>query len=109
MSARFPARLAAAFVIATGLGACAAYMQNPPRNDDLFRNIVPGMTQEDVSRALGKPDEMMPFPMSHTVAWDYRYYDSWGYIAYMSITFGPDGRVMSKFSRRINSGGDHSR
>jgi outer membrane protein assembly factor BamE (lipoprotein component of BamABCDE complex) len=109
MSARFPARLAAAFVIAMGLGACAAYTQNPPRSDDLFTHIVPGMTQEEVSRALGKPDETMPFPMSHTVAWDYRYNDSWGYIAYMSITFGQDGRVLSKYSRRINSGGDHSK
>jgi outer membrane protein assembly factor BamE (lipoprotein component of BamABCDE complex) len=108
MSARFPARFAAVLVVAAGLGACA-YTQGPTRNDDVFRNIVPGMTQEDVSRALGKPDEMMPFPMSHTVAWDYRYYDTWGYICYMSITFGPDGRVASKISRRINSGGDHSK
>ena len=108
MSARFPARLAVALVFATGLGACA-YTQVPPRSDDVFSHIVPGMTQEDVSRALGKPDEVMPFSMSHTVAWDYRYNDSWGYIAYMSITFGPDGRVLSKYSRRINSGGDHSK
>ena len=109
MSPRFPARLAAALALATGLGGCAAYVQSPARSDDLFRPIVPGMTQEDVRRSLGAPDEVMPFPMSHSIAWDYRYYDTWGYIAYMSITFGPDGRVASKFSRRINSGGDHSR
>jgi hypothetical protein len=66
------------------------------------------MPQDEVRARLGPPDETMPFPMSRTMSWDYRYYDTWGYICYMSITFGPDQRVQSKISRRINSGADHA-
>ena len=45
----------------------------------------------------------MAFTFTH-----YRYQDTWGYIVIFSVTFGADGRVVAKLSRRVNDGGDHS-
>jgi outer membrane protein assembly factor BamE (lipoprotein component of BamABCDE complex) len=111
----FPPTLAKAIAVATLAGAtfisgCAGGPLGnggPPRNDGVFSRIQPGMTQDEVLRLLGRPDQTMRFPLSHTVAWDYRYYDTWGYMADFSVTFGPDGRAVSKISARINDGGDH--
>jgi hypothetical protein len=84
------------------LAACAA--QGPPRNDDVFARIQPGMTEAEVGALTGSPDNMMPFPMSGTNSWGFFYFDSWGYYCEFSVTFGPDGRVLSKMSRRIGDG-----
>jgi outer membrane protein assembly factor BamE (lipoprotein component of BamABCDE complex) len=81
---------------------------NPPRSDASFARIAQGMPEDEVRQLLGKPDETMHFPLSNTDAWDYRYYDNWGYLAIYSVTFGPDHRVVSMLSNRINSGGDHA-
>jgi hypothetical protein len=62
------------------------------------------MTENEVRSVLGQPDEIMAFGRSQTVAWDYRYTDSWGFLAMFSVTFGADGRVLSTFSRRLNDG-----
>ena len=87
------------------LQGCAAVMSsNEPLRDPLIERIGQGMTREDVRAILGPPDEVMPFPMSATVAWDYRYADAWGYQAMFAVTFGADGRVVSTGSRRINDG-----
>lgn len=95
----------AALAAATLAAACASAPQRP-LSDDLFRVIQPGMTQDEVRRALGAPDETMRFPLSGNVAWDYRTLDTWGYIVDFSVTFGPDGRAESRFARRVNDGGD---
>jgi hypothetical protein len=101
MPASFLALLTAC---ATGpLGSAAA----PARNDALFAQVERGMPEPAVTQLLGRPDETMRFPLSQNEAWDYRYYDGWGYMAIFSVTFGPDGRVASTISNRINSGGDH--
>ena len=97
-----------AALVAAGCAAVAA-SNEPSRSDAFFQRIAIGMTTEEVRRELGPPDESMPFPLSGSTAWDYRYTDTWGYLALYSITFGPDGRAASKFSRRINQGGDHAR
>jgi hypothetical protein len=93
------------------LGACAtgpfASTGAAPRNDALFAQVARGMPEPEVAQLLGRPDETMRFPLSRSEAWDYRYYDAWGYMAIFSVTFGPDGRVASTISNRINSGGDH--
>ena len=81
---------------------------SPARSDEVFGRIQRGMTQDDVQRLLGSPDETMSFPLSQTQAWDYRYQDTWGYIAVFSVTFDAAGRAVSTFSRRINAGGDHA-
>jgi outer membrane protein assembly factor BamE (lipoprotein component of BamABCDE complex) len=89
------------------LSACAAWNQGPVRNDALFASIQPGMTQDQVLGIAGKPDDTMPFPMSQTIAWDWRTYDTWGYYVEQSVTFNAEGIVVSKYTRRINDGGEH--
>ena len=64
------------------------------------------MTRDDTLRILGKPYQTMRFPLSGNEAWDYLYHDPWGYTASYGVTFGPDGRVASKISVRMD-GGDH--
>lgn len=93
------------------LTACAggpyASMGGPARGDALFARVERGMSEPEVAQLLGRPDETMRFPLSQNEAWDYRYYDAWGYMAIYSVTFGPDRRVASTLSNRVNSGGDH--
>jgi outer membrane protein assembly factor BamE (lipoprotein component of BamABCDE complex) len=104
------AAAATAFVAgcATGPIASLAPAGAGVRTDATFARIASGMPEAEVSELLGRPDETMRFPLSRNVAWDYRYYDTWGYLAIFSVTFGPDGRVVSTISNRINSGGDHA-
>ena len=87
------------------LAACAA--AGPVRNDDLFGQVRLGMTPEEVRKVAGPPDEVMPFPLSHSNSWGWYYWDGFGYYVLWSATFGPDGHVASTFSRRLNDGGDH--
>jgi outer membrane protein assembly factor BamE (lipoprotein component of BamABCDE complex) len=111
----FPITFAKAIAVAALAGAallcgCAgASLGNggPARSDEVFSHIYPGMTQDDVQRQIGRPDATMRFPLSNTVAWDYRYYDTWGYMAVFSVTFSPDGHALSRITTRINDGGDH--
>ncbi len=103
-------RAALAAAVGILLAACAAgsaWRAGPARSDDTFAPVRTGMTTDEVRHLLGPPDETMAFPQSQTVAWDYRYYDTWGYLAVFSVTFGSDGRAASKLSWRINMGGDH--
>lgn len=97
----------AALAAALAIAACATGNGGPVRNDDLFARVETGMTTQQVERLAGRPDETMAFPMSNTNSWGYRYQDPWGYLAIFSVTFSPDGRVVSKLSRRVNQGGDH--
>jgi outer membrane protein assembly factor BamE (lipoprotein component of BamABCDE complex) len=75
--------------------------------DDNFARVDYGMTRDDALRLLGRPDETMRFPLSNSEAWDYRYFDTWGYLASFGVTFDAQGRVSGKISRRLNDGGDH--
>ena len=70
-------------------------------NDDTFNGIRPGLTRDDILRRIGPPGETMRFSLSGNTAWDYRFVDTWGYLAVFSVTFNPDGIVMSKISRRL--------
>ena len=99
----------AALVAATLIAGCAipGGMSFAARNEALFGAIQPGMTTDEVRSRLGTPDQTMPFPRLGTTSWDYRYQDAWGYLAMMSVTFGPDGRVVGRTSQRLNDGGDH--
>ena len=99
---------AAASMAAISLVAACASPGGPVRTDATFAQVVSGMPEAEVAQMLGRPDETMRFPLSHSEAWDYRYYDTWGYLAIFSVTFGPDGRVSSTISNRVNSGGDHA-
>ena len=96
----------AGLILATALAGCAALPPDPPRSDQVFADIQVGMSQHDVQRRLGRPDETMRFSPSR-VAWDYRYTDSWGYFAVFSVTFDAAGNAVERFSWRTNDGGDH--
>jgi outer membrane protein assembly factor BamE (lipoprotein component of BamABCDE complex) len=77
----------------------------PVLNDEHFNRIQPGLTKDDILRMLGPPRETMRFSLSGNEAWDYLYVDTWGYRAIFSVTFDPNGVVVSKFSRRIERPG----
>ena len=81
----------------------------PALSEERFDLVRYGMTRDDALRLIGRPDETMKFPLSGTEAWDYLSQDAWGYLTSFSVTFGPDGRVVSRFARRINDGGDHGK
>ena len=101
----------AALVAGLVLAGCAGGFTlnaSPQRSDDMFSRIHPGMTKDEVRSLIGIPDETMAFPLSNTDSWGYQYYDTWGYMAIFSVTFDDTGHAVSKFSRRINVGGDHS-
>ena len=71
--------------------------------DDTFdREIRPGMTEQEVLRSIGPPNERMYFPLSNTHAWDYRYIDTWSYLTIFSVTFDANGVAVSKIKRRID-------
>lgn len=97
--------LAAAVLAAS----CASQPAGPMRDDALFARIETGMTQDEVLRIAGRPDQTMPFPLSRTVAWDWRTFDTWGYLVEQSVTFDASGRVVGKYARRLNDGGDHGK
>ena len=106
----FPPRVAAALILALGLGGCAGGLTaslEASRNDTLFARIAPGMSMEEVTRVLGPPDDTMKFARARTTAWDYGYQDPWGYIAIFSVTFSKERTVVSRTSNRVNTGGDH--
>ena len=69
--------------------------------DDVFDGIRAGMTEKDVLAAIGPPNRTMAFSLSNTHAWEYRYLDSWGYLAEFSVTFDANGVMVSKLKRRI--------
>ena len=94
-------------VLATTLvqGCAAVLASNEPYRNGLIPQVQQGMTQEQVRTVLGPPDEVMAFGNTQTVSWDYRYTDTWGFMAMFSVTFGvAEGRVVSTFSRRLNDG-----
>jgi outer membrane protein assembly factor BamE (lipoprotein component of BamABCDE complex) len=96
--------------VAIALASCAnsaLVARNPPLTAEQLAQVQVGMTRDDTLRLLGKPYETMRFPMSGNEAWDYPYQDPWGYMASYGVTFGPDGHVVSKISRRLSDGGDH--
>jgi hypothetical protein len=70
--------------------------------DDRFYRIVPGITRDDVLRLIGPPSETMDFPRLQQVAWEYRYQDTWGYTAFLSVMIDRQGVVVGRTTRRID-------
>ena len=64
-------------------------------------NIRPGITRDDVLRLIGPPGDAMEFPRKQQQSWEYRYRDTWGYIAFFSVDFDRNGVVVGKFKRRL--------
>lgn len=80
----------------------------PVLTDDVFRRIQPGMRREDVLRLIGPPGDTMEFPRMAQESWEYRFMDTWNYLAIFSVNFDRDGLVVSKFTRRIERDGRSS-
>lgn len=99
-------RLLLPLLVALAVAACApaapftAYGYRSLPDDAIWR-IERGQTQQQVLEMFGAPFDTMAFPRTNTTAWDYRYTDTWGYPSILSITFGADGRVVSRISQRI--------
>lgn len=70
--------------------------------DDRFYRIVPGITRDDVLRLIGPPSETMDFARLQQVAWEYRYQDTWGYTAFLSVMIDRQGIVVGRTTRRID-------
>jgi hypothetical protein len=98
---RFSLLAAAALLV---VNACVVAPGPPRRTDATFAQVEQGMTRDEVMAIAGPPDNTMPFPMSRTDSWGYFYWDDFGYFCEQSVTFGPDGLVLSKISRRVNEG-----
>jgi hypothetical protein len=94
---------AAAVVVLQG---CAIDPRLTQRGDGMFAQVRNGMTRDEVRAITGPPDNTMPFPATRTDSWGFYGWDTWGYYCEYSVTFGADGRVVSKFSRRLNDGPD---
>jgi hypothetical protein len=50
---------------------------------------------------IGPPGDRMAFPLMQQDSWEYRYRDTWGYIAFFSVNFDRNGVVVSRFTRRL--------
>jgi hypothetical protein len=70
-------------------------------DDSRFNAIVPGMTSDELLRLIGPPWQRVYFANLRQTAWDYRYRDSWGYVAILSVMVDQSGRVASRISQRI--------
>ena len=101
MASRLPS-----LVLAAALAGCAMLPPDPPRSDEIFGGVRLGMSQQEVVRLIGRPDETMRFSRD-AVSWDYRYMDTWGYFAMFSVTFDAQGIAVGRLSWRTNDGGDH--
>lgn len=71
-------------------------------DDSTFQAIRNGMTRDEVLRLIGPPGDTMTFARQKEVSWEYHFVDTWGYRAYFSVNFDPQGRVVSKLTRRID-------
>lgn len=69
--------------------------------DERFNAIRPGMTSVELLHHLGPPNEKMRFANLSQTAWDYRFRDSWGYTAILSVMIDDQGTVATRHTRRL--------
>ena len=70
-------------------------------DDSRFNAISKGMSTEELLRLIGPPAQRVYFGNLQQTAWDYRYRDSWGYVAVLSVMVDDGGRVASRVTQRI--------
>ena len=70
-------------------------------DDGRFHLIRPGMTSEELLRLIGPPNERVRFGNLRQTAWDYRFRDSWGYTAILSVMIDDAGNVASRSTQRL--------
>lgn len=77
--------------------------------DDNFYRIQAGVTTgEEVRRMIGPPYRVVRFDNLKQNAWDYRFRDSWGYLAIFSVMVDDRGVVATKVIARIEASRDSS-
>lgn len=74
--------------------------------DDTIQRIEAGMSRDQVLRMIGPPRDVMEFPRRAETSWEYYFNDTWGYRSYLYVNFNPAGIVVSKLTRRIDTGRD---
>ena len=70
-------------------------------DDSRFNAITQGMTTDQLLRLIGPPAQRVYFGNLRQTAWDYRYRDSWGYVAVLSVMVDDAGLVASRVTQRI--------
>jgi hypothetical protein len=60
-------------------------------NETNFRNIVPGMSAEQVLMTLGRPDDQSRIGRQGTEVWSYHFQNT--QCLWFQVPFGPDGRT----------------
>ena len=74
--------------------------------DDTIQRINAGMTRDQILRMIGPPREVMSFPRKAETSWEYYFNDTWGYRSHLYVNFDPAGIVVSKLTRRVDTGRD---
>ncbi len=94
-------------VVVTALGpsGCStatpsAYFLTPGLTDAKAALVIAGMDAAKVEATIGAPHQRVRFDNLKATAWDYRYFDSWGYLVDFSVMIGDDGIVINKVSAR---------
>lgn len=78
--------------------------------EENFRQLAPGRTSRDeVLRLIGPPWRTMDFPNKRQVAWDYRFEDTWGYLADFSVMLDERGIVVETVTVRVEKEQGESR
>ncbi|MEO7744336.1 MAG: hypothetical protein ABIR98_15470 [Usitatibacter sp.] len=70
-------------------------------DDTRFNAISKGMTADELVRLIGPPWQRVYFGNLRQTAWDYRFRDSWGYVAVLSVMVDDAGLVASRVTQRI--------
>ena len=70
-------------------------------DDSRFNAINKGMSTDELLRLIGPPAQRVWFGNLRQTAWDYRYRDTWGYVAVLSVMVDEGGHVASRVTQRI--------
>jgi hypothetical protein len=102
MNARVP-KPALALGLALTLGACASMQDFHVRTPEYTRlaRVQPGLTQADVRRVAGEPDNVTSDSRSGGKLWVYAFDDAWGEPSEFDVTFDAAGVVEGTYSERI--------
>ena len=73
-------------------------------DDVRFHQIQPGMTRDELLRYIGPPYETGRFPNLGQTYYAYRFRDTWGYEAILSVMLDDNGIVVGRSTQRIDRG-----
>jgi outer membrane protein assembly factor BamE (lipoprotein component of BamABCDE complex) len=73
--------------------------------EENFARVRPGMSQEEIRRLLGKPANIMTFPLKQETVWDWKIRAESGGDVFFNVHFDPSGRVVRTSTNQNGSGG----